>query len=487
MPIGIVIGVAPVLQRIVSDYAGPIASGLNNYLRNLTRELSLPVDVTTSLEITTEDSVAPYRIMIGTRKCRLQRFNGPAADAPAEEWIACMAREICDNRDLFLTPAVIAASRAEMPAAPSLADNDLYQLLDACFRHGLGFHRAFDFIRGASGQSIADLAAFETDCLSSKTKRITFLLGAGTKLKRDELEPKLAAIPAQVFAELGVMLPKIRIEDSAELAHDEFRLQLNDLLMPLARTNSIDPLMSNVLRTATKHAGLFLNTDMVRYYLMQLASSWPALVEAITKRFDVLTLTQILRELLDEELSIKNLPAILETLLAVNGELTAEQADSLILLPNTAVFLTGAPPISSGQQPTPAQIVAYSECVRTAFRRSISYKYSKGTYVLSIVYVPDADVREAIVPETDISRSKRDALLATIFDAVSSRPKQSACAIYTTADKRRPLRKLIEKEFPNLPVISSQEISPELHLKAMRQPRRGSECWPAFPNPLPSR
>lgn len=198
--------------------------------------------------------------------------------------------------------------------------------------------------------------------------------------------------------------------------------------------------LSAVLRA---NAADFVGIQETQDMLKQLEQAYPALIkEVVPKAVSMYQLTDILRRLVREEITIRDLRAILQAL--------AEWGPQL----NDTIELT--------------------EHVRSSLKRYISHKYAGGQNTL-IVYLLDAQVEEMI--RSGIQQSSSSSYLAlepeiteAILKAVRSEigslpPSAQVPVILTTQDIRRYFRRLIEVEFPALAVIAYQELSSEMNVQ----------------------
>ncbi len=155
-------------------------------------------------------------------------------------------------------------------------------------------------------------------------------------------------------------------------------------------------------------------------------------------------LTEILRRIVQEQVSIKDLRTILEAL----SEWAQTEKDTVLL----------------------------TEYVRSSLRRYISYKYSQGQSVLS-VYLLDPEIEDMI--RGAIKQTSAGSYLALDPDSVqmilhamrntivTPPPGAQPPVLLTAIDVRRFARKLIEGEFPEMSVISYQEVVPEIRIQPL--------------------
>ncbi len=198
--------------------------------------------------------------------------------------------------------------------------------------------------------------------------------------------------------------------------------------------------LSSVLR---KNAAEFVGIQEVQNMLEQLEQAFPALVkEVVPKAVSPFQLTDILRRLVEEEISIRDLRSVLQAL-AEWGQVE-----------NDTVMLT--------------------EYVRNALKRYISHKYTRGGNTL-VVYLLDPQIEETV--RSSIQHTQSGSYLALepeitqeILTAVRNEvgnlpPTAQNPVILTTMEIRRYFRKLVELEFPHLAVLSYQELSPDMNIQ----------------------
>ena len=199
--------------------------------------------------------------------------------------------------------------------------------------------------------------------------------------------------------------------------------------------------LASVLR---RHAREFVGVQETQSMLDQLEKAFPAIVkEVVPKVVNVLKLTDILGRLVEEEISVRDLRSILQSL----AEYGQVEADNVML----------------------------TEHVRSTLKRYVSHKYARGTGTL-VVYLLDPQIEEAI--RGSIKRTSAGTHLALepeiaqeIVQAVKAEcghlpPSAQRPVILTAMDIRRYVRKLLEYDFnPPFSVVSYQELSPDLNIQ----------------------
>lgn len=193
-----------------------------------------------------------------------------------------------------------------------------------------------------------------------------------------------------------------------------------------------------------QYASEFIGIQEVRGILEFIEKSYPDLVKEVTRLVPLQKLTEIFKRLVQEQVSIKDLRTILEAL----SEWAQTEKDTVLL----------------------------TEYVRSSLKRYISYKYSQGQSILS-VYLLDPEIEDMVrgaIKQTSagsylaldpdsvqlILHSMRSVIVPT---PVGGQPP----VLLTTMDVRRFVRKLIEGEFPEIAVLSYQEIVPEIRIQPL--------------------
>jgi len=192
--------------------------------------------------------------------------------------------------------------------------------------------------------------------------------------------------------------------------------------------------LSAILR---KNAKDFITLHETQVMLDRLESLYPALVkEVVPKAVSLFQLTDILKRLLSEEISIKDIKTILQTLAEFGP------------LEHNTVMLT--------------------EHVRVALARYLCFRFGHGQDTL-LVYLLSPEI-EDIIRGSIVSQSQgsylalepemaQDILAAMRHEFDQLPPNSRQPVLLTTQEIRRFLRKLIEIEFYEVAVMSYQELS----------------------------
>ena len=309
--------------------------------------------------------------------------------------------------------------------------------------------------------------------------------GAGPLL--DEEIPRLRDT---LFFELGLALPAVRARTRAGLAPAAYEIAIQEVpvvraelggeLLALASAakvgelgllarEAIDPLneqpaswvdaaAADALTAAgietltpaavvARHAGLvvrrraqdLVGIQEVQLMLDQLERAYPALVRnVLPKPVSLPLLTDILRRLVEESVSIRPLREILETL--------------------------------ATHAPTERDPVTLTELVRAGLKRQITHRHAPEGALH--VHLLDPAIEEAV--RDSIQRTPGGSYLALppsqardIIGAAKEALGNAPALVLTQADIRRFVRRLFEVELPGVQVLSFQELSPEADVQPL--------------------
>lgn len=230
-------------------------------------------------------------------------------------------------------------------------------------------------------------------------------------------------------------LPSLWVEESYKEILDRAKVRY---------WTAIEVVVLHLSQFYRQYASEFLGIQETRAILEFLEKSFPDLVKEVTRLVPIQKMTEILRRLVQEQVSIKDLRTILESL----SEWAQSEKDTVLL----------------------------TEYIRSSLKRYISYKYSLGQSVLS-VYLLDPAIEDMV--RGAIKQTSAGSYLALDPDSVqlilnkmrriiAPTPTGGQPPVLLTAiDVRRFVKKLIESDFPDLPVISYQELVPEIKIQPL--------------------
>ncbi len=250
----------------------------------------------------------------------------------------------------------------------------------------------------------------------------------------------VAALPSEIKS-LGIDHVESAINPCTELTSSLVSIEQKTMLekegfMVWDAPSRILLHLSSVLRRNAKD---FITLHETQGMLDRLELQYPALIkEVIPKAVNLTQLTDILKRLLSEEVAIKDLKTILQTL--------AEQG------------------------PHEQNTVILTEHVRAGLARYLCYRFGQGFDTLLVFLVsPEIEdmIRSSIEQQNQSSylaldpEISQDILKAIRYEIKKLPPGARRPVILTSQDIRRFVRKLIELEFFEVAVMSFQELSSE--------------------------
>ncbi|ODS93671.1 MAG: EscV/YscV/HrcV family type III secretion system export apparatus protein [Comamonas sp. SCN 65-56] len=193
-----------------------------------------------------------------------------------------------------------------------------------------------------------------------------------------------------------------------------------------------------------KYSADFIGIQETKFLLGAMEGRFPDLVKESTRVLPIQKIAEILQRLVSEDISVRNLRAILESLI----EWGQKEKDSVLL----------------------------TEYVRSTLKRHISHKYSSRQNVLPAYLLAPAieDTVRGAIRQTSAgsylalepATSKR--LVENIRKAVGDLSASTQRPVLLTSmDIRRYMRKMIEQDLYDLPVLSYQELTQEVNIQPL--------------------
>jgi type III secretion protein V len=199
--------------------------------------------------------------------------------------------------------------------------------------------------------------------------------------------------------------------------------------------------LSHVLK---EYAQDFIGIQETRYLLEQMEGSYSELVKEAQRIVPLQKMTEILQRLVSEDISIRNLRVILEAM------------------------------VEWGQKEK--DVVQLTEYIRSSLKRYICYKYASGQNMLP-AYLLDQSLEDTI--RSGIRQTSAGSYLAldpSVTQQFVSDVKQTVGdlsrmpnkpVLVVSMDVRRYVRKLIESEYYDLPVLSFQELTQQINIQPL--------------------
>jgi hypothetical protein len=230
-----------------------------------------------------------------------------------------------------------------------------------------------------------------------------------------------------------------------------------------------DPVGHMVLAAARDlrgNAGALLDIDAVESSLAQLEAAFPELVYAALEKISATDLTRVLRRLLASDVSIRNLRSILERLLAYSC-VPVDHRREIPFDPRL--------PIDCRLDPLhPAdQVDRYTEFVRSGLQLWLSHRSPGEAGTVLVQLLDPESVEKPILDELayrqayGLGRPLGSARLQQLRAAIRPIAEQGNAAILTVPQVASFLRAELRTEFPQLPVLSYQELAWDVNVQPL--------------------
>ncbi|MGI6244215.1 MAG: type III secretion system export apparatus subunit SctV [Pseudochelatococcus sp.] len=199
--------------------------------------------------------------------------------------------------------------------------------------------------------------------------------------------------------------------------------------------------LAHVLKT---HASEFVGIQETMFLMNQMQKNFNELTREATRLLPIITITDVMQRLVSEEISIRDMRTILEALVTWGQR----EKDPIIL----------------------------TEHVRGALSRYITHKFSAGQNIIP-AYLISKDVEDVVrgaVRQTSgasylaLSPDVHRQLMGTMKRVIGDMNRHIAPPVMMAPmDIRRFMRKIIERDFPDLPVLSYQELTASANVQPL--------------------
>ncbi len=314
-------------------------------------------------------------------------------------------------------------------------------------------------VLGATGWALAGRAkdkarsfaqAHKAKRAGSDAAALTVRLGSSFAVRQHRLDEALEVMRLDVAVTMGVAVPRLQVSLDEALAAYAWRLDVNGVPSGIGAVDHPDDVVPHLRQVLCRTADQFVGIQETQALLSSMEPGYADLVREATKAAPLTRLAEVLRRLLNEQVSIANLRTILEAV-----------AEWGVREPNTAVL---------------------AEHVRVALRRQICFALAGVDKVLPVVLI-DAPLDEAfraLILATpagsqlilDPAASER--LVSAVRHAAARGPGGIVLpAILSSSEIRRHLRALLTRQGVDVPVLTHGELSQDFRLNVLDTLRHG--------------
>ena len=353
-----------------------------------------------------------------------------------------IGRQLGNQPKAILVTAIISVLLAAVPGFPSLVFLSLAALL-FLVAHQSAPHRFNTVLAKLRGQTPVEVLEHQEDDserLGFLTEPLVFELPLTLSEQQERLRDGLASVQQSISDELGVPLPEPLLKwcnkDSVP------RVVIYDIPVPDVGRDSVAPDIESLTQyfetSLRMHAGHFLGVQEVTEIIDAATCNFPALVREVLRHVAPQQLADVLKNLVQENIPIRNLRDILQALAEWGPK--EKTSDGLTEFARVGLnrYLTARFTQTDGQ----IHAITITPQVEAELRASL--KESITGIVLTLAPEQIAVLREN--------------LLQALNDA------DSTPVVLTAIDLRRHIRNIIGLQAPMTPVLSFQELLPTVSI-----------------------
>ncbi len=217
----------------------------------------------------------------------------------------------------------------------------------------------------------------------------------------------------------------------------------------------------SIAATVRRMAGAFVSVHLVEFHLGKLAETFPAVVREMRKAMSADAVAQVLRAMVDEEISIRNLLRVCEVLTLPEALITADLAGHLTFGPSVSQRRRSYRDAHGAAPVLERRLFR----VRASMPRYLAHRYARGTNTL-VVYLLAPALERRLAHPRPLARHERAALERALRAELGHLPPAAVPpAILTKGSIRLRVRREIAAAFPRIGVVSHQELHPGVNVQ----------------------
>ena len=452
---------------------------------------------------------APFAVLVDDVPCRIDRGTPLAHPVQASDFGHCVGDTLYWNRDVLITASVPDQPQANLAAIAQLVRDGFSVPVAVDLVRAVTTGRKRD---GVPAYELGALAARRfakvmTVHLGGSLYDSLFASDSGGDGPPAPLREMMSLLRDGLFYELGMVFPDLEFEFAEDLGDRQFRglfnmirgpvheglphgtILVNDTVERLAlfnvtATSAVNPAFGqpaaianagekdvleregsttwdaagHVVLTMSKdlrrHASMFMTVAQAESMLVRLDEAFPMPVFNALERYSLTDIRDLLKALVAENISVRDLRGILEALLEINGTMAAELADTVVI---TAPHVHLC--VSAAGTPTGIERADY---VRSVLRWQLMKQFEDrgGTKLVAFRLSPGIESRLARSAQERWSADEHQRLVAALAAELRTTHQPGRrSVIVTTAGLRRTVRELIDLEFPDVDVVTHETLA----------------------------
>ncbi|MCG7929005.1 MAG: FHIPEP family type III secretion protein [Candidatus Thiodiazotropha lotti] len=243
--------------------------------------------------------------------------------------------------------------------------------------------------------------------------------------------------------DIGILLPKINLHwyGDKKTGWQLLAYEVPIISDSFEGENILLEMPIKIREALRRNITLFLGLQETSTMLTQQTAEIPDIIKEVLRIVPMQSLSTILRNLIEEEIPIRNLRGILEAL------------------------------IETGQHEK--DINNLTEYSRIALRRQITHRYAPSGVLQAVILTPELEEKllqsvrvTSGVVQMSLQPQQAEKIIANILASIQ---KHNPTAIVTSVQIRRHIRKMIENEAFDVPVLSHNELLPTININIVER------------------
>ena len=364
---------------------------------------------------------------------------------------AAISRQILAQPRVLLITGVIALFLAIVPGFPKLVFILLGTglLVSGALLHPRGWRSFLGNSMGAEQDKPVDTARPDSQFTAAAPLVIEVSAASRGRFDLARFERENRALRDSLHQELGIIFPLAQVRYAEDLNDGRYVIRIFEV--PTASgalrvgDGSVDT--AHLVTVLRRHAAQFLGIQEVNALIANMSREYPDLVKEMLRVVTLQKVAEVLRRLAEEGVSIRNLRDVFESL----ADAGQREKDVVLLTEYARIGLKRYLSNRHADTDRALQALLLHPQLEDKIRQSI--RVTGGSSHLAL----DPDLAARIL--TNLRTQRAD------LSAKSSKPP----ALLTSLDVRRYVRKLIETEFFDVPVLSYHELAPEVTVRPVAQ------------------
>jgi hypothetical protein len=404
-----------------------------------------------ALDVQYGGDLDPYDLVMQYPEQRVGHVHTKDAHPPDSE---AMIRDLVDllvvNRDLLLSPAVV-QSLTDMPALVEQDPSGRLRLraLTTAVNAGLDINEFCMALEDQCGY-VAHPKSWDAsieDVIAEQHKGVTVILPKKLDHDLDNLKKE---VRAAVFERTGVLISQLELERTEDDDVVTMTLRLNKLTFGHCNIDH-DAVGSSITDALIRLVPHLITQDVTNAMLGRFARAFPMVVFSAIDATGTIRVLQVLRELLSERVSVRNLRTILEAVLEIQAVVPPASSNTeRVAMPGIGVVVADVNAVTANAEP-----VHCAEHARYRLGTQLVGSLATETDVPTIK-LPDELEQQLDAVRTDPTALGQSKVRITLARWLALQPRT---ILVTSVRNRRLVSDLIRREFDSWPVLSTAEVA----------------------------